>query len=328
MDDNDQAETFERFEPSCILILIITGKIIMNIFISGAKRRSVSPSFMGYFCLSLAFTDFALLISVFSIHYFQDFAIWGVRFTTYHICLLTQIISHTYGILHYPVFVASGLDYYLTIVKSVHLSRFCSGFLYCAVVLLLWTLAFLYTLNIPAGLAEWNAGVISHQCTFYISRQSFYLSAAIVVTVFMVLVICCFEVVALIRTMKLTTYCDKTVILFSYGNEWPIRSTRCLLTSFLFSFLGTWAPFLLIQIIIIFSCAHIPGYMDMNVAWLYFMNSFLVGVSYSLEYPNIPIIERKLNVDPFIDWKYCVYPFYTEDSQITALKEMPLEVVI
>uniref|UniRef100_A0A8C5N4X8 G-protein coupled receptors family 1 profile domain-containing protein n=1 Tax=Leptobrachium leishanense TaxID=445787 RepID=A0A8C5N4X8_9ANUR len=318
----------QTLEPSCILILILTGKIMMNTFIFGARTTNYSSSFMGYFCLSLAFADFALLISISSIHYFQDFAIWGIRITTYHICLLTQIISHTYGILHYPVFIVCGLDCYLMIVRSVSLPRLCTGFLYAATMLLLWTMAFIYTLNSPAGLFTSDTGVISNQCTFYISYQSFFLSAVIVIGIFLVLAICFFELVEFIKSMKITSYAEKTVILFSYANEWPIRGTKRLMTTLLLSFLGTWLPFVILQMIILLSCAHIPGYMDLNVPWLYFINSLLIGICYGIKYPTLKLTEKTLLLDPFIEWKYCVLPFYTGHTRNIVLKEMPIEIVI
>ncbi|KAM8953126.1 putative G-protein coupled receptor 160 [Pelodytes ibericus] len=289
----------QLFEPSCILILIITGKIIMNIFI---------------------------------IHYFQDFAIWGIRFTNYHICLLTQILSHVYGILHYPVFLASGLDYYLTIVRSINLPRICAGILYIAAVLLLWIVAFLHVLRSPVTSSEWESRQTSYECTFYISKQSFYLSAALLVTIFIVLAICFFEIVAFMKSMKVTSYMNKKVILFSYAHEWPIRGLKFFLTTLLFSFLVTWAPFVILQVILLSLCASIPGYMDLNVPWLYFINSFLVGLFYSLKYPNLHLTKTALSVDPFIEWKFSVLPFIDTEPKPkgtdSGLKEMSPEVII
>ncbi|XP_053315336.1 probable G-protein coupled receptor 160 [Spea bombifrons] len=296
-------------EPSCILILIISGKIVMNMFVFGARQRSVCSSFLGYFCISLALVDFLLLVMISGIHYFQDFALWGVRFTNYHICLLTQIVSHVYGILHYPVVVSAALDYYLTILRSVKLPRICSGLLYPALVLLLWMAASFYVLNSPVGYSKLDAGITTYQCTFYISKQSFYLSAAVVSTVFLVLLFCCFEVVTFVKSLKISTYIQKTVILFSYGTEWPIRGTKRLMTVILFSFLGTWAPLVILQMIILILCSHIPGYMDMNIPWLFFLNSFLLGIFYGIKYPDLLLTEKIILMDPFINWKYSFLAF-------------------
>ncbi|OCT56524.1 probable G-protein coupled receptor 160 [Xenopus laevis] len=296
-------------EPSCILILILTGKIIINIFIFGSRHRKVCTSFLGCFCVSLGVLDFALLVIILVIHYLQDFAVCSMRFTKYHICLFTQIISHAYGILHYPVLLTAGLDYYNTVVKSIHLPRFCLGFLHVILTLLLWTVALSFALysSVPPPIS--GPGLSSYQCTFYVSSQTYYLSAAVVCAIVFILVMCCFEAVALIKSMKLISFTNKTVLLFSCGDEWPVQGTICLYTALVLSFLGTWAPFVLRQIILLILCAPIPGYMDMNEAWLYFMNSFLVGLAYVLKYPHIDPTRETFSIDPFISWKYCILPF-------------------
>ncbi|KAE8603972.1 hypothetical protein XENTR_v10014525 [Xenopus tropicalis] len=314
-------------EPSCMLILIITGKIILNIFIFGARHRKVHTSFLGCFCVSLGVLDFALLLTISVIHYFEDFAIHGIRFTNYHICLLTQIISHAYGILHYPVLLTAGLDYYITVVKSVHLPRFCLSFLHVILTLLLWMAALAFALysSVPPPAPELS----SFQCTFYVSSQTYYLSAGVVFAIVLILGICCFEVVAFIKSMKFISFTNKTVLLFSCGDEWPVQGTKRLFTALLFSFLGTWAPFVLLQIILLILHAPIPGYMDMNVAWLYFMNSFLVGMAYGLKYPCIHLTRETLSIDPFISWKYCILPFIDIDYKVEDfLKEQLHPVMI
>ncbi|XP_075720157.1 putative G-protein coupled receptor 160 [Rhinoderma darwinii] len=322
----------QSLEPSCMLILIIAGKVIMNIFIFGARHRNVRDSFLGYCCISLVIVDFALLFAISAIHYFQDFTILGFRFTNYHICLFTQIISHTYGILHLPFFLASGLDYYLTIVKSIHIPCGCSGLLYTACVLLLWTGAFTIVLFSSVGSPELDIGQSSYLCNFYNSSQSFYLSICLVCTISMALAFCCLEIVTILKSLKVISYAKNTVVLFSFppGERWPVQRGKSLMAALLFSFLGTWAPFVIFQIIIFVMCAHIPGYMDMNVPWLYFMNSFLIGVSFGLKYPDLQVTEKTFSIDPFISWKYCVLPFMdAENNTATFLvKELTSPVMI
>ncbi|CAI9532907.1 unnamed protein product [Staurois parvus] len=304
----------------------------MNIFVFGARHRNVSASFLGYFCISLATVDFALLFVISVIHYFQDFSILGVRITNYHICLFTQIISHTYGILHFPVFLVSGLDYYLTIVKSIKMSWIYPGLLYCIYVLLLWTTtAFVYVLRSPIDSPAVDSYEPAYLCTFYISRQSFYLSAALVFTVFLVLVVCCCEIVSFIKSLKVISYASNTIVLFSFpsGDQWPIQGRKHFLASLLFSFLGTWGPFIVLQVIIFALCAHIPAYMDMNIPWLYFVNSFLIAVSLAVKYPDLPGTENIFSPDPFIGWKYCALPFVVaEHKDISLLNKLPSAVLI
>ncbi|XP_066456992.1 probable G-protein coupled receptor 160 [Eleutherodactylus coqui] len=321
---------WRSLEPSCILILIITGKVIMNLFIFRARQSYVSGSLMGYCCISLAIVDFLLLFTIYVIHYFQDFNLMGFRFTTYHVCLFTQIVSHTYGILHVPFFLASGLDYYLTVVLFIRIP--CSRLLYTACVVLLWTGAFAYVFLSPAASLELDADQSSYQCNFYISSQSFYLSISLVCSVLLLLILCSFEMVTFLKSLKVITYAESTVVLFSLPtrDRWPVRGGKCFMTALLFSFLGTWAPFIGLQIIIFVLCAHIPGYMDMNVPWLYFMNSFLIAVSFGLKYPDLQVTEKTFSRDPFIGWKYCVLPFMDAEHNkaMSFLKESPSSVMI
>ncbi|XP_069829920.1 probable G-protein coupled receptor 160 [Dendropsophus ebraccatus] len=319
-------------EPSCLLVLIISGKVVLNIFIFGARARNVSANLVGYCCISLAIVDFMLLFAIAAIHYFQDFTVLGFRFTSYHICLFTQIISHTYGILHLPFFLASGLDYYLTVVKSIHSPCGYSGLVYAACVLLLWTGAFAYVLLSPIGSPELDTGQSTYHCNLYISSQSFYLSTFLVCTVFLALAFFCSEIVTILKSLKVTTYAKNTVVLFSFpqGDIWPVQGRKRFVAALLFSFLGTWAPFVVLQIILLVLCAHIPGYMDLNVPWLYFMNSFLIGVSFGLTYPDLQMTEKTFSRDPFIGWKYCILPFMNS-GQIKAmslLDELPSVMIV
>ncbi|XP_075426945.1 putative G-protein coupled receptor 160 [Ascaphus truei] len=325
-------EGMKRVEPSCILIMIMMGKILLNLFMFWAKQRPGSPSFLGSFCLSLALLDFALVAAVSAIHYFQDFCIGGIRFTNYHICLFTQIISHVYGILHYPVFLASCLDYYLAIVKSVNLPRVCLGLLYTTAVLFLWIAAFVYVLRSPVPSSALDSSLPSYQYTFYVSSQSYYLSAVILLVIVSVLAVCHKEVATFGKSMKMISYDNNTVILFSFstGKEWPVRGKREILVTFMVSFLGTWAPLVLLQIIMLVLCAQIPGYIDMNVPWLYFLNSFLVGMAYWLKYPDVQLTKTSPSPDPFVSWKYCVLPLLgiEHTKEAVPLNELSPTVII
>ncbi|XP_053566099.1 probable G-protein coupled receptor 160 [Bombina bombina] len=315
-------------DPSCILILIVSGKILMNIFIYWARQKKLSVSFMGCFCVSLALADFSLLSILSAIYYFQDFILFGIRFTNYHICLFTQIISHVYGVMHYIVFLAAALDYYLIIVKSVKPRKIFLHLFYGFSILLLWITAFVYILRSPLTKVELDKA-LQYQCTFYVSSQSRELSAAILFIIFLVLAFCSSEVVALVKSVKLISYTKKTVMLFLCGDEWPLHGTKRLLATLMISFLGTWAPFVVLQIILFLLCASIPGYMDMNIAWLFFINSFLLGLAYYIKYPKIQLAQDIFSIDPFISWKYCLLPFLDiNHNKEEIVNEMPHMIVI
>ncbi|XP_063775672.1 probable G-protein coupled receptor 160 isoform X2 [Pseudophryne corroboree] len=322
----------EQLEPSCILILLLTGKVLLNIFIFWARHKNLSASFLGYSCIALAGTDFALLFAISAIHYFQDVTVLGVRFTSYHICLFTQIISRTYALLHIPIFLVSGVDYYFTIVKSKKILWIWPGLLYTICVFLLWTGAFTYVL-----LSHYESIVLDSEppidkCELYISSQSFFLSLAFTITILLVFAFCCFEVVTLIKSLKVISYGKSTVVLLSFppGDKWPVQGKRYFTAALLFSFLGSWTPFLVLQIFIFVLCANIPGYMDMNVPWLYYMNSFLIGVAFGLKYPTLQVTENTFSTDPFIGWKYCILPFINaeKNEDHSFLNDLPSAVTV
>lgn len=108
----------QPLDVNCLLFLIILGKILLNILILGMKRKDTYWSFMEYFCFSLALVDLLLLVNISILSYFRDFVVLGIRFTKYHICLLTQIISFTYGFLHYPVCLLACIDHYLNLSRA------------------------------------------------------------------------------------------------------------------------------------------------------------------------------------------------------------------
>ncbi|KAG8445196.1 hypothetical protein GDO86_010102 [Hymenochirus boettgeri] len=299
----------QLLKPGCLLIMIVAGKILINLFIFRIRHRKVQPKFLDIFCISLAAVDFALLAAISIIHYFQDFALCGMRFSNYHICLFTQIISNVYGILHFPVFLAAGLDYYLTLVNAVNVSRFCLYLFYVTTVLIIWFAAFFWALTSTVSPNGPDPGLHTFLCTFYISNQTYYLSATVVFTIILILAICCFELVAFMKSLKIVSFTNEIVVQFSCGGEWPIRGNKWFLTALLITFLATWTPFVILQVVVLILCAQIPGYMDMNVAWIYFMNSFLVGVAYFLKCQRIELPKETFSVDPFISWKYCVLPF-------------------
>ncbi|KAM9316529.1 putative G-protein coupled receptor 160 [Gastrophryne carolinensis] len=320
----------QRLNPACLLLLIIAGKCIINLFIFKARQQNVSASFLGYFCISLAVVDFLHLFFISVIHYFQDFSVLGVRITSYHICLFTQIISHTYGVLHLPVFLASGLDYYFKIVTFLNVPSICLGLLYSIVAFLLWITAFIYVLQSPISSPSVYNEENAYLCTFYISKQSSYLSSALIFTIFFVLAVTCREIVSFIKSLKILTFPKNTVIVFSFssGEKWPVKGKR-FLAALAFSFVGTWGLFAILQIVILVSLAPIPAYMDMNVPWLYFMNSFLIAVALGLKYPDLQVTEKILSSDPFISWKYSVLLFRDTDpsKKMYMMEEFLSEVV-
>uniref|UniRef100_A0A8D0HFC9 G protein-coupled receptor 160 n=1 Tax=Sphenodon punctatus TaxID=8508 RepID=A0A8D0HFC9_SPHPU len=262
-------------ETSSLLLLILLGKTLLSLFVLRIKRQDARESFMEHFCISLALLDFILLVTLSFIFYFEDFALWGVRFTKYHICLVAQIMSLTYGILHCPVYLVAGLDHYLMVTQTSKVPNICQRLFYIFAVVLIWVSVTIYVLRVPgiyAGL-ETQSNFFAYQCPLYISIQSYWLSVAMLLVICIVLVVCWSEVIDMVRSVRLISYTSETVLFFPYTSDCNYSGwKKQLLTRLLICFLGTWAPFVLLQMIILLLGAQIPTYMEMNVPWLYFMN--------------------------------------------------------
>ncbi|XP_044290454.1 probable G-protein coupled receptor 160 isoform X1 [Varanus komodoensis] len=304
--------TSQPSEASTALLLVMLGKVSLSLFLLQFRKQNFRESFLGYFCISLAFFDLVLLVTMSFISYFQNFMLLGVQFTEYHICLLTQIISFTYGILHYPVTFLAGLDYYFTITQTSRHFNLCQRLLYAGAVVFTWISVLCYILNFPGhtiGL-DVNTYNPAYQCPFYISSQSYWLSLTILCILCLGLILCWSEIVDMVQSIKVISFEKETVFFFPYVAEYsPRDSAKHLLTRLLICFMGTWVPFVILQTLIVLLSAQIPAYIEMNVPWLYFVNSFLIGISCWARRQHIELLEEPWDVDPFVTWKFCFVPF-------------------
>ncbi|NWH54197.1 GP160 protein, partial [Fregata magnificens] len=307
----------QPLEISCMLLLIMLGKVFLDFFMLQVKQKNVKVSFMAYFCVSLTLLDFTLLLSISFIFYFEDFALWGVRFTKYHICLFTQITSLTYGILHYPVYLVAALDYYMTVAQTSQFPKRAQRFLYVFAVTVIWISGFFCILKVPTIYEELETQnrFSPYQCPLYASMQSYSVSCAMVLLIGMALLACRKEVITMLLSVRVVSFASQPVLMFSYVSNNGTSFKWQLLTRLLICFLGTWAPFVLLQIIILFLGARIPAYMEMNVPWLYFINSFLIAVAYWCRCHDVELTEEMWSTDPFVRWKFCFMPFNNENTE-------------
>ncbi|NWR63772.1 GP160 protein, partial [Bucorvus abyssinicus] len=307
----------QPLDVSRMLPLIMLGKVFLDFFMLQVKQKNVKVSFMGYFCVSLALLDFVLLLSISFIFCFEDFALWGVRFTKYHICLFTQIISLTYGILHYPVYLVAALDYCMTIAQTSQSPKRGQRLLYVFAVVIIWISGFFGILKVPAVYEELEIQnrFSPYQCPLYASVQSYSVSCAMVLLIGLALLVCQKEVKTMLLSVRVVSFASQPVLMFSYTPNSGTCFKWQLLTRLLICFLGTWAPFVLLQIIILVVGAQIPSYMEMNVPWLYFINSFLIAVAYWCRSHDVELTEEVWATDPFVSWKFCFMPFNNENTE-------------
>uniref|UniRef100_A0A8C8YK45 Probable G-protein coupled receptor 160 n=1 Tax=Prolemur simus TaxID=1328070 RepID=A0A8C8YK45_PROSS len=305
-------QTNQPLDVNCLLFLIILGKILLNIFTLGMRRKNTYQNFMEYFCISLGFVDLLLLVNISIISYFRDFVLLGIRFTKYHICLFTQIISFTYGLLHYPVFLIACIDYYLNFSKTTKLSFKCQKLFYFFTIILLWISVLAYVLGDPAIYQSLKAqNINSYQCPFYVSIQSYWLSFSMMMILFVAFIISWSEVITLVQAIRITSYMNETILYFPFSSQssYMVSSKKTFLSKLIVCFLGTWLPFVLLQLIILLLKVQIPAYIEMNIPWLYFVNSFLVATVYWFNCHKLNLRDIALPVDPFVNWKCCFIPF-------------------
>ncbi|NXC15012.1 GP160 protein, partial [Corythaeola cristata] len=306
----------QPLETSCTLLLIMLGKVFLDFFMLQVKQKKVKVSFMGYFCVSLALLDFTLLTSIFFIFYFEDFALWGVRFTKY-LCLFTQIISLTYGILHHPVYLVAGLDYYMTIAQTSQFPKRGQKLLYIFAVVVIWISSFFCILKIPTIYEELEIQnrFSPYQCPLHASVQSYLISCAMLLLIGTALLACWKEVITMLLSVRVVSFASHPVLMFSYVPNDGTCFKRQLLSRLLICFLGTWAPFVVLQMIILFLGAQIPAYVELNVPWLYFINSFLIAGAYWCQCHDVELTEEMWSTDPFVSWKFCFMPFHNENTE-------------
>ncbi|NXS88951.1 GP160 protein, partial [Erpornis zantholeuca] len=308
----------QPLEISYMLVLIMLGKVFLDFFMLQIKPKPVKTSFMACFCISVALLDFTLLLSISFIFCFEDFALWGMRFTKYHICLFTQITSLTYGILHYPVYLVAALDYYTTVSQTSQFPKRGRKLLYGFAVAVVWISGFFYTLEVPAVSEELEMQnrVSSFQCPLSGSLQSYSVSCAMVLLLGMALLARWKEVTTMLLSARLLSFSSQPVLMFSYvPNKHSTWFKWQLLSRLLLCFLGTWAPFVVLQVVVLFLGVQIPAYVDMNVPWLYFINSFLLAAAYWCRCHDVELTEEGWCTDPFVSWKFCFMPFNNESTE-------------
>ncbi|NXO22450.1 GP160 protein, partial [Cisticola juncidis] len=310
--------TSQPLEISYILVLIMFGKVFLDFFMLQIKPKPVKVSFMGYFCISVALLDFTLLLSICFIFCLEDFALWGVRFTEYHICLLTQITSLTYGILPCPVYLVAALDYCTTVSQTSQFPKTARKSLYVFAVVVIWISGFFCTLQVPAVSAEleMQTGASPSQCPLSGSLQSYWVSCAMVLLLGTALLAHWKEVTTMLLSARLLSFSSQPVLMFPYMPNNKNTSLKWqLLSRLLLCFLGTWAPFVVLQVVVLLLGVQVPAYVEMNVPWLYFINSFLLAAAYWCRCHHVELAEEGWCTDPFVSWKFCFMPFNNESTE-------------
>lgn len=259
------------------ILLGLGGKCLLNWTIVLLQRKYILHSFIGIFSLSLTLIDTLMTLSVTTLHIQGDARLMGVRLTRHHVCMTLQIVGQTYNALHWPVLVLAGLDHYWALSQRLESVSIRAAQLICLVaVSVLWTGAvryvFLFSGFFPA-LGEENTYLL-HQCRLFSSSR-------ILVTMVLYLTAVCAVLYVMFFMLRGRDSRQFTRNLMKTQIE--IQSERFQQVHGMW--LGNWAFLLLFICVCLMLPLEIPAHLGLNVPWLCFLNSFLIGVALCLGGP-------------------------------------------
>ncbi|KAM6948225.1 putative G-protein coupled receptor 160 [Aplochiton taeniatus] len=282
------------------ILLGLCGKCLLNWAIVLHQRKNILRSFIGVLSLSLSLIDTLMTLSVTTLHIQRDAKLMGIRVTRHHICMSLQIVGQTYNALHWPVLVLACLDHNWALSRRLESGSIRAAQLINLVsVSVLWTGAILYVFLFSGFLpvlGEDNPSLL-HQCWLFSSTW-------ILVTMVLYLIVVCAVLYVGFSThrgrdlRRLTRNLMKTQTEIKYGRVQQVLGV----------WLSNWAVFLVFICICLMVPVEIPAHLGLNVPWLCFLNSFLIGVascssatvSQTTETPGLSTI------DSFCDWELCL----------------------
>ncbi|XP_017580958.1 probable G-protein coupled receptor 160 [Pygocentrus nattereri] len=233
------------------LLLLLWLKALLNWLVVLTQWPHMVRTFSGFLCISLALVDTFLDVVVTQVFFMENFSIFGLHFTRYHICLLVQAAGFIYGVLHWPAFLLIGVDSYFTestteVPWPRKLTHTCGS-------LLLWVLATFYVFWRPDSSPIMED---EHQCKLTSRSQSSQVATVVLLALAAVLVC--------------------TSVLQEKGRRFQSQANlRCSVSAFL----STWSPFLVLLAFLLGSQVEIPAYLDMNVPWLCLLHSFHITLT-------------------------------------------------
>ncbi|MBN3274025.1 GP160 protein, partial [Polyodon spathula] len=264
-------------------------------------------SFMGYFCISLSFLDLIHTVNFSIIYWLTNFAILGFHITVYHIYLLLQISTLTYSILHWPVFIIAGLDYYWTFPFSKPLSPTRKA-VYAASLALVWISAVMYVFFFSDYDSEDSFSPMEHQSFLLIKSQCASLSLVVLAVITCVVIYCRSGLLSLFKSFRGEPYTEGSTCVFFYKLDLDEGYKKPTLTYIAVCFIGTWFPFVYLQLIIMVFRIEVVPFLELNVPWLCFLNSFLIGAVYWHLNQDVAVLKHSEIPDGFCNWTFAPSP--------------------
>uniref|UniRef100_UPI003AABA1A2 probable G-protein coupled receptor 160 n=1 Tax=Centroberyx gerrardi TaxID=166262 RepID=UPI003AABA1A2 len=287
------------------ILLAVGVKCLLNWGLVLLQRNHICRSFVGVFSISVSIADTALTLAVAALHLQGDGLFLGLRLTRHHVCLLVQILGQIYGALQWPVVVVAGLDHYCTVSQRSQLvpARF-RKIIRSFVTSLLWNLALLYVFLLSDFLPilEEESPYLLQRCWVFHMPQILQVAMALLLTAGCVVLhagwpplSCCGP-----RFSKHPPPKDQTI------DQSETRSRREIVHQASWIFLNTWALFLFFLAAFLLLPVGIPAYLGLNVPWLCFLNSLLIGVVLCAICPASQLAKGSAAVPPdsFCDWRF------------------------
>ncbi|XP_031416215.1 probable G-protein coupled receptor 160 [Clupea harengus] len=232
--------------PIPFLLLVQGINTLLNWSLVLIQRAHLTSSFMGAFCVSLTVVDTLFTANMLAIYKLQDFSLFGMRFTSHHICLLVQISGLIYGVLQWPVLFAAGLDHYGSLSVGPKQTHQVWKLHYAACASILWASALLYVFLGPGFhlVLEDSPHLLLDHCQTQNDYASSQISIALLVTVG------CVTLYAriMVDEDKLMEEVQRHSVQKSQKSE---ISRTSVLVQALITFTKTWAAFLLLVVAVL-----------------------------------------------------------------------------
>ncbi|XP_053294939.1 probable G-protein coupled receptor 160 [Pleuronectes platessa] len=280
------------------VLLGLGGKCLLNWALVFLQRSHICRSFVGVFSVSLSVVDTAVTLIFAAIHIHTDGLLFLLdwQLTRYHTCLLVQILGQVYSLLQWPVVLVAGLDHFCT-VSLPAASSGVKGIIHPLVTVLLWSLTVLYVFllsDFDPALEDVSLHQMN-QCWVFHTTQ------ILQVVTLLSLTLACSVLHAVCSSTLLENPPEKNQI----TNQSRTRPRRTIACQVLSIFLSTWAPLLIFLAGLLLLPVGIPSYLGLNVAWLCFLNSFLITLVLCVAVPAPRLAQGLAAVpaDSFCEWR-------------------------
>nr|XP_019956530.1 PREDICTED: probable G-protein coupled receptor 160 [Paralichthys olivaceus]XP_019956538.1 PREDICTED: probable G-protein coupled receptor 160 [Paralichthys olivaceus] len=280
------------------ILLGLGGKCLLNWVLVFLQRRHICRSFVGVFSVSLSVLDTAMTLIFVSIHIHAEGPLFLLdwQLTRYHTCLLVQILGQVHSVLQWPVVLVASLDHFCTVSLPPASFRV-KWIVYSFVTVLLWNLTALYVFL----LSDFNPVLedVSHyqinQCWVFHSTQILQVVTLLSLT----------QACAVLHAVCHSRLSQNPSLKNQITNQSRTLSRRSFVCQVLSMFLSTWAPLLIFLAVLLLLPVRIPSYLGLNVAWLCFLNSFLIALVLSVVCPTPQFAQGLAAVpaDSFCEWR-------------------------